>query len=48
MLLTVLALHLLVAADNPTSLDNLSSQALKKLLKLPRTLRIDIITQTKS
>ena len=48
MILTVLALHRLVAADSPTSFDNLSSQALKKLLKLTTTLKIDIITQKKA
>ena len=38
MLLTVLALHWLVAAENLTRKDNLTSQALIKILDLQRTL----------
>ena len=40
MLLTVLALHWLVTDDNLTSKDDLTCQALNKLLELQRTLVI--------
>ena len=38
MLLTVLALHRLVAAENTISKDDLTIQALNKLLEMQRTL----------